>query len=157
MANNRPNLLIDTNVLLLLVVGRYRPELIGRFKRIQQFEFADFEKLIKYLSRFEVLKTTPHILTEVNSFLNQLPSNEVDLCQQILREMIIEAEEVFVDSDLLSAKPEFVRLGLTDVGMLQTADGTTVVLTDDVNLLAEIYGREHAEAVSFARVQEMYT
>ena len=70
----RKGILIDTNLLLLFVVGSCNVKHIGTFKRTKKFIPADFEALRRMLGNFRRLVTTPNILTEVSNFLGQLPT-----------------------------------------------------------------------------------
>lgn len=53
-------LLIDTNLLLLYIIGSFNIELIGRFKRTAQFTTDDFDIVSDFLSLFVKKITTPH-------------------------------------------------------------------------------------------------
>jgi hypothetical protein len=60
------SVLIDSNLLLLYLVGMTKPALISRCGggRVR-FEIADFRLLEKLLGTSNRLITTPHVLTEV--------------------------------------------------------------------------------------------
>ena len=62
-------LLLDTNLLLLLLIGSGVPHLLETFKPIQNqgFKKKDFELLARACSFFKTLITTPHILTETSN------------------------------------------------------------------------------------------
>ena len=63
--------LLDSNLLLLLCVGSFRRQEIGRFKRTAQYGACDYDLLVDFLSRFKSVVTTPNVLTEVNGLSNQ--------------------------------------------------------------------------------------
>ena len=63
-------ILVDTNILLLLFVGRVNRKRISQFKRTQQFVSEDYDLLSNIVSQFVAVVTTPNILTEVNSLIN---------------------------------------------------------------------------------------
>jgi len=60
------------NLLLVLIVGRSDEGLIARFKRTKTFSADDFHLLLRLTALYANVVTSPHVLTEVNSFLNQL-------------------------------------------------------------------------------------
>jgi hypothetical protein len=66
---HRKYLLLDTNLLLLLLVGSLDPSLIQKEKVTanQGFDETDFNQLRDFVSQFQKLVATPHILTEVKS------------------------------------------------------------------------------------------
>ena len=59
----RKGVILDTNLLLLLLVGRFVPHAIGEFKLLQNqgFTSADFELLRRLVSTFSTVVVTPHI------------------------------------------------------------------------------------------------
>ena len=73
-------ILVDTNVLLLYVVGLVNRKRIPLFKRTKQFISEDFDLLAQIFQSFQRVVTTPNILTEVNSLANQLGEPERSQC-----------------------------------------------------------------------------
>ena len=72
--------LIDTNILLLFLIGSANQERITKFNRTQQFIPEDYELLLAFIAKFQKLVITPNILTEVNSLANQLGEPERSQC-----------------------------------------------------------------------------
>ena len=60
-------LLVDTNLLLLHLIGRTNKNRILKFKRTQAYTIEDFELLERFIAEFKILITTPHVLTEVSN------------------------------------------------------------------------------------------
>ena len=130
-------ILVDTNILLLFFVGLTNPDRISRFKRTQQFIREDYELLIQILNRFPKVITTPNILTEVNSMLNQLGEPERNLAFLVLRQFLAIGsifEEFYVPSSQVIEREDFVRFGLTDCGISEVAKDRYLILTDDLRL-----------------------
>lgn len=73
-------IIIDTNILLLYLVGRVNRERVPRFKRTAQFIPEDYDILLQLVNNFQKVITTPNILTEVNSLANQLGEPEKPRC-----------------------------------------------------------------------------
>ena len=76
---HRKCLLIDTNLLLLLLVGKLNPSLIKTEKITdsQGFDEADFKQLRDFASQFQKLVTTPHILTKVSNHADKIDRKSV--------------------------------------------------------------------------------
>jgi hypothetical protein len=66
-------LLLDTNLLLLLFIGGKDISLIGKAKTLSAYTEEDDELLREFasLNRFTGLLTTPHIITEVSNLLGK--------------------------------------------------------------------------------------
>lgn len=119
-------ILIDTNLLLLYLVGLYDIELIRDFKRTSHFNTDDFSNTQEFIELFDVKVTTPSILTEVSDLID----NRQDL--QIVLKLYIElAQEKFVDSKEVCQEPRFTYFGLADMATLITAKDSYLVFTDD--------------------------
>ncbi len=129
-------LLIDTNILLLWVVGTLNPQRINSFKRTKQyFDPEDFDRLNQLTNYFTTIVTTPSILTEVSSFVNQLSDRERAQGLAILARGIENVlSEHYQPSRELAQLAAFPRFGLTDCGIVAVARGQYLVLTNDFKL-----------------------
>jgi predicted nucleic acid-binding protein len=109
--------MVDTNILVLLVIGAYRPSLIGR-DRLAAFGFEDYERLLNLLSRFSKIVTTPHVLTEVNNLAARMVEmrNRQDL-QHAIREIVRWLHEEHRAAIVLGQSSAFEWFGLTDAAI----------------------------------------
>lgn len=128
-------LLIDTNLLVLLIVGRFSPDLISRHKRTRKYSIEDFELLLRIATNAPSLVTTPNVLTEASNLLD-----DDERLQRILALLVNQAQETFVESRTACAQPEFPRLGLADAAILEASAGHGV-LTDDLGLYLALQDR----------------
>ncbi|MBZ5564176.1 MAG: hypothetical protein LAP13_17355 [Acidobacteriia bacterium] len=131
----RKGLLVDSNLLLLLVVGACDRNRISKWKRTMMFTPEDFDLLVAVIGRFETVVTTPNILTEVSNFLGQLPGEARNFYAQFSAG-IEKLDEHFILSRSLSSLSSFPKLGLTDTGIIEEARGKYLVLTADLPLYA---------------------
>ena len=127
-------ILIDTNILLLLIVGSSNRKRISQFKRTEQFIPEDYDLLIKLIDLFPKIITTPNILTEVNSLTNQIGEPERSKCFSIFAQLISEIEEVALSSQEIVKNNGFIKFGLTDCGIIELSKNQYLVLTDDFKL-----------------------
>ncbi len=81
-------ILIDTNILLLWFVGTANRARISKFNRTEKFTLEDYDLLLRIILFFNKLVTTPHILTEVNSLINQIGEPERSQCLSIFADII---------------------------------------------------------------------
>ena len=131
-AARRP-MLIDTNILLLYFVGTVDRQLIPVFKRTATFAPEDYDTLLSLLRRFDRLLTTPHVLTEVSNFLDQVKGPRREECFAVFTAAIAGIEERYASSRSLATVDQFPVIGLTDTAILSAAEDC-VVLTDDSTL-----------------------
>ena len=150
------HLLIDTNLLLLFVVGSSEPSLIERHKRTCQFTVEDYELLRRVLSQFRSLVTTPNVLTEVSNLVDQSGAHDPQPLQEFLAAIVGKLEEQYVASRDGCGMEEFRRLGLADSTIIRLAQdkGDLAVLTDDIHLYLALQ-RRGLETVNFNHLREM--
>ncbi len=94
----------------------------------------NFDLLLRIISNFSKVITTPQILTEVNSLTNQLGEPERSHALMILKEAINQFMEIYSPSQEIAKHTEFSRFGLTDCAISLTASNQYLVLTDDLKL-----------------------
>lgn len=124
--------ILDANILLLLWCTTFDPGLIHTFKRLNSFEAEDIEILTETLNIFSVVRTTPHVLTEVSNLANGLPGwRKSNWSAHFSRQIEVISEE-WVPAKEIASSPMLV-FGLTDATLASLAS-THVVLTLDFPL-----------------------
>jgi hypothetical protein len=127
-------ILVDTNLLLLLVVGHYDSERIPRFPRTNQFTSEDFRLVQTIVNFFLTRITTPNILTEVDNLIRQaVPRNEHQAMSTIMQTIINTQFEIHIPSANVASNPLYGALGLADCATLMCPPDR-LVLTDDFPL-----------------------
>ncbi|MBV8782531.1 MAG: hypothetical protein JO353_14130 [Phycisphaerae bacterium] len=135
------SLILDTNLLLLLAVGTFDINLVGR-KRLDIFLRDDFELLRDLLDTSSRWLTTPHVLAELNNLADQcVPRSQHDVFRQFLGQFFEWFDERWLQTQELSNTAAFRRLGLTDAAVVQLADSQTLVLSVDLELCSLLWGR----------------
>lgn len=143
--------LLDTNLLMLLLVGVYDRDQVERTGRIRdRFRAEDFDILVAVLDQFETRVTTPHVLTETSNLLAQQLSGYVknEVFAIFARLASTDWQEEREASSALVNVPEFPWLGLTDVAISKAARDSYLVLTDDAPL-ANHLGRLQVDVLNF--------
>ncbi len=125
---------LDSNLLILLVVGLVDPELIARHKRTKKFSVEAYELLSESLQSLDNVLVTPNTLTEASNLLAQYRDPVREELFQMLRNLIERTEETMVASADASRDSAFPRLGLTDAVLLDVVSAETPLLTTDLGL-----------------------
>lgn len=130
----RNGLLIDTNLLVLLLIGLVNPARIETFKRTRQYTRADYDLLINAVSRFSDLYTLAQVMAEVSN-LTDLSGPESALARHALKELLTTLDEPVISSIRAATNVHYTRLGLTDAAVIELArELNLTVLTDDLDL-----------------------
>ncbi len=136
----RRGILVDTNILLLHVVGSYSPALVPKFKRTQGFSEQDFVLLEMVLGEFDRVITTPNVLTEVSDLADGVPVGDREGVGRAFIAAIGTALEIHTPSVDVTADPNFLKYGLADTNILLVARGNYLVLTDDFRFSGALAG-----------------
>lgn len=141
MPRRGDKLLLDTNLLVLMVIGLTDPMQIERFKRTPAYTRADYELLRDFVNGYRALVTTPNVLTETSNLAGQLSEPLRGSALAVLAGFIGGAEERYFASRTLTEEGVYLQLGFTDAAVKHAAGERVSILTDDLPL----YGRLAAE------------
>lgn len=125
---------VDTNLLVLFVVGWMNPKLISQHRRTRSYTEDDYDKLRRMLCKVRRILITPSILTETSNLFKKDKVMHIALREFVLSSSV---EEVAIESQMVVQMNEFERLGLTDCGLLREISSETPLLTDDFDLARE--------------------
>lgn len=148
-------ILIDTNILILWVVGTVNRERISRFNRTKVFTPKDYDQLLQVFDYFSKIVTTPHILTEVSNLIDKLGEPERSTALQILAKAMQNSDkmqEEYQESSQIMQNEKFSDFGLTDCGILEICQGRYLVLTDDLKLASYLYS-QNVDNINFNHIR----
>jgi hypothetical protein len=148
------SLLIDSNLLILYIVGRIDPSLVGS-KPTGSYEKEDFDLLSRFVGKFAKLVTTPNVLTEVSNLGGKLPEGNHGRFRSLLAREIEVMDETYCESAKAGKDPHFQVLGLTDSAIATAMAGRCLVLTDDLPLYQILMSRGF-DAVNFNHIRAAF-
>lgn len=145
--------LVDTNLLVLLLVGLVGKAKIEQFKRTRNFTAGDYEILRSLVGVLGRLFTTPHVLSQVSD-LTDLPGQDRARVRDLFSTVVEQTEEFYTPSKELVQDALFTRLGLTDAAVANVcARGILVVTVDlDLHIALQTHG---ADSLNFNHVRAM--
>jgi len=132
--HRRTGILIDANLLLLLVVGRFDQQRILTFERTSAFMIEDYRLLEVIVRQFSKILTTAHVLTEVSNLSTKLEKKLLFSFRDMFRQTIETVDERGCTAKDAAANRYFQRLGLTDAAILALTDRRFLLLTADAEL-----------------------
>ena len=144
---------LDSNLLVLLVVGETDSKIIAKHKRLSEFDEEDYERLVRLVSRMGQILVTPNTLTEASNLLAHHGEPEKSQIFEMLRILIEEYEEIVITSQIASRNKEFKRLGLTDAVLLEAISNEKPLITVDLDLYLAAINREADSAFNFRHYQ----
>jgi hypothetical protein len=145
--------LVDTNLLVLFLVGTVSRHRILNFKRTGDFTIEDYDLLARLIGWFGKLIATPHVLSQVSD-LTDLTGNELSEIRELFEVLVENIEECYDPSRLLVGDPAFKRLGLTDAAIATVCSRGTLVLTADAQLHIALQERG-MDALNFNHIRPL--
>jgi hypothetical protein len=146
--------LVDTNLLVLLLVGAVNPKRILNFKRTADFDIEDYELLVRLVNWFGKLIATPHVLSQVSD-LAGLSGKEQNAVRELFKLLVVEnIEESYDESRVLVNDPDFARLGLADAAIATVCSRGSLVLTADLQLQLALQAR-NIDALNFNHIRSL--
>lgn len=146
-------ILVDTNLMVLLVVGTYEIQRISSFKRTRQYTIEDFALVMRVLELFERRITTPHILTEVDNLTRQLPETEHSAISETLTHLVSTLFEVHEPAAAIMRMDLYPDLGLTDC-VTVSLSRDLLVITDDYRL-SNILSAAGRDALNINHIRDL--
>ena len=138
-------IVIDTNLLVLLVVGAVDRRLVGKHRRVRRFRPEDYDLLLEWLPETpQPVVVTPNTLTEVSNLLEDRQDRRF---LRQLKELIEGSEEVVVASSAASSNRAYEQLGLSDAVLLEIASAESPLITTDLDLYHAALTTKGNEAV----------
>ncbi len=147
-----PHLLLDSNLLVLFLVGSLDRRLIGSHKRARSYTFEDFDLLSRILASKRQVVTTPNVLTETSNLVAQTGQPNAGRLLARLGLLCQRLDERYLESATVARSGALARLGLTDTGLCELTTGGLLLLTDDLPLYVEVL-RLGGRAVNFNHIR----
>jgi len=127
-------LLIDSELLVLLIVGSASRAYISKHRRLRAYTEADFDLLQELISRYSDLVVTPNTLTEASNLLAYVGEPIKSRIFNVFGKFIGVVGERYLQSKELVEQEAFIRLGLTDAAFLAVGESGCVLVTSDLRL-----------------------
>lgn len=149
----RGSLVIDTNVLLLLIVGTSGPERLSAHKRTRSLAAGpeDYRRVQEFVLAFRQLLITPTILAETSNLIGPAHGDRATLAHALQSWIEVYHPSLEV---IEQWRGEYLRLGLADAATLHLAQQGHVVLTDDAVLHNRLYS-SGLYSVNLARLRSL--
>jgi hypothetical protein len=147
---------LDTNVLLLFIFAAFMPAKIEDSKRLAKYDIASAEILYQYVSRFDKVLTTAHVLAETSNLARQNVKGKLwqQMSEKLYPLFCLVSGPIAIRKVDTAKIPIaiFTKLGLTDAAIVSSI-GPDFLLTDDLDLYREaILGKK--DAINFTHMRE---
>ncbi len=154
-AEGQRRLLVDSNLLVLYIVGSVNIKRITGFKRTAKYLPADYRLLTDVMGQFHEICTVPQVMTEVSN-LTDMDGREKVLARAALRQIIARTVESPVPSGVAAEHALFLPLGIADAAIASAAkEMDCLVLTDDLPLYVRLIA-SGLPAINYTHLRERF-
>jgi predicted nucleic acid-binding protein len=148
-SSNRNGITIDTELLLVLCIGLYNPNLIDRSTKTQKYSIESFRILEAIARKFKPLYISPQVLAEFSNHAKMIGNiNYIDF-YKISIEILREQFEIHIPKDKMLDEKHLYRLGFTDISLIRICKETGCVLYTADGPLYRFCENEKIKAVNF--------
>ena len=134
MIVTRSPVALDANLAVLFTVGLANIDYIEKHKRLRRYDVAAFRLLDELLGAADGVVWCPHVLTETSNLVLYLNDPIRPEAAAALALLVNRYQEKAIPSAEGCARPEYLRLGLTDAILLTLASTGATLVTDDLDL-----------------------
>lgn len=127
-------IVIDSEPLILYIVGMININYINRSKRTSIYSKLDFELLQAHIGNASQLLVPPNVWTETDNHLNDIVGHYNHVYYELLRNFITSSTEKYVRTNEITNDSTFSLLGITDTVLLRLAKKTGTLITGDSQL-----------------------
>jgi hypothetical protein len=135
-------IIVDTNLLLVILIGLYDKNLIKRFEKTSAYDDEDFIELQKIVKTFGGMVVTPQILAEVSNLtFDKIQDPGIKSYVKHAVGFIGKSKESYISKDILLSNKMLTRFGFTDISITESvAESGYLVITDDLKLYHLLLG-----------------
>ncbi|WP_422475592.1 hypothetical protein [Endozoicomonas sp. ALB032] len=124
---------MDTNLLILYLIGKYQPTYVPKFKRTTMYSEQVFHWLNGYVSQFSKIVVTPQVLAEAWNFLEKIPEHRFKVFLDSILPTLYLVNEEYIHKDEVISTYGFNHIGITDTSIILAAKSLKyLILTDDL-------------------------
>jgi hypothetical protein len=128
-------ILIDTNALVLLIVGLIDQNQIRHHRRTRLYTEKDYHKLLNVIQDLSRLIVLPNIWTETDNLLNNfLTGNFRWPYIQAFKKLVANTTERYLSSESGINSNYFISTGLTDSLIIELGKSCDMVISADSSL-----------------------
>jgi len=124
-------IIIDSNSLIVLLLGSIDENLIASHKTTSIYTKQDYHNLVIIIKDLKNLLVLPNIWTEVDNLLNRFAGHYRWTYLTQIREIMSKTTEKYLQSTTGSKSPYFDYVGLTDSLILEIAKDCELLITSD--------------------------
>jgi len=127
-------IVIDTEPLVLYVVGMINVNYIGQSRKTSIYNKLDFELLQAEIGDTSKLLVPPNVWTETDNHLNNIVGQYNYVYYELLKNFVINSTEKYIKTNKIIKDSTFSLLGVTDTVLLRLAKKTGNLITADSGL-----------------------
>jgi rRNA-processing protein FCF1 len=148
------DIIIDTNALILLVLGTVNLNNIGRHRRLSVYTEEDFWTVSSLVNDENQLLSTPNTWTEVDNLCNNMRGEDRQRYINVMKHIVSASTEKFITTRSVVEDHYFADIGITDTIILNLAKKCSLLVTGD-SALADIAKAHSIEVLDLKAIANL--
>ncbi len=144
---------MDTNLLVLFIVGNIDPAKVGEHRRLRKYDLEDLRNLNNAVGEFQKHVSLPNVLTEASNLIGEAGKEITKGAAAHLAKYCRFVQENYLPSFTAVNTAAFSKLGLTDAAIIELCKQNVTILTDDHAL----YGSLEKAGLSSINISHLKT
>jgi len=129
----RKGVIVDTNLLVVYMVGLFDRKLVPAFSRTKGYSSEDFDVLARLMAQCRAVFVTPQVLAELSNLTPDSTDPRLVGYFETIIQVLWKTREEYVPKEQMLGSDLLPRIGFTDLSILQAAKKHgLLVLTDDL-------------------------
>lgn len=146
---------LDTNLLVLYLVGSYDADFVSKFKRTSMYTKQDFLWLKEYSEKFSKIVVTPQVLAETWNLIEKINEKKFKEFVNSIMNTLYLMNEHYVEKDDILENDGFNYIGITDISVILAAKRMgCLVLTDDLRAYSYFVANE-VESININHLRQL--
>lgn len=126
--------ILDTNVFTLLIIGQIKPDNIKGHKRTSIYNKEHYRYLLDIVNNYDSILISPNIATEIDNLLNNFSGEDRDLYLNITKNIFKVSTEKYIETKRVVDTWHYDVLGITDTALLLMAEHCDLLISGDSEL-----------------------
>jgi len=144
----KDRLIVDSNLVILLLIGNFDRNKILKFKRTNMFVAEDYDLLVSIIRKFSEIIVTPNIFTEVCNLCNKYNAENDYKLYAYLTQIVNNFNESYIATKSITNLDTFGKLGVSDSTIFELCSRGGLLITDDFPLYNYLNSKKYP-AINF--------
>lgn len=153
----KKGIIVDSNIMLLFLVGNYDINYINMFKRTIKYtkeEYYFIKDLLTIYYYKDKVYTSPHILTEISNLSKNIKGDRRIKYFNFFIKILNNVYEVYIEKNKILEFTDLSEFGVTDIGIYEIAKKNNLLVLTDDSSLSEYLSKNYIATINLRNISK---